>query len=195
VPLVGATKKSTHTGPIVGGVIGGLALLALLALGLFFLVRRRRSRRKTTHVFPGGLDETGGAPPAPDPLPINATPTRDLAQQHSIVTTSPTAHRRLSLVGGGGVVPADEKQALRAFRQVGVIQEEIRHLEEQTDTAHPDDSVQHDDNSTSTNADLMAEIRLLRSQMQAIQQQQLHMQASLGEPPTEGLPGYTTGPS
>ncbi len=41
----GPTTSTTDTGAIAGGVVGGLALLALLATGMFLLVRRHRKSR------------------------------------------------------------------------------------------------------------------------------------------------------
>lgn len=40
------SSKSVPTGAIVGGVIGGLALLVLLALLIFCCLRRRRKKRE-----------------------------------------------------------------------------------------------------------------------------------------------------
>ncbi|SGZ49470.1 CIC11C00000004991 [Sungouiella intermedia] len=36
-----SSKKSTNVAPIVGGVVGGLAALALIGVGIFFFIRRR----------------------------------------------------------------------------------------------------------------------------------------------------------
>ncbi len=41
--------KSTPVGSIVGGVIGGLALIALIAAGIFFCLRRNRNNKQTTN--------------------------------------------------------------------------------------------------------------------------------------------------
>jgi hypothetical protein len=54
---------SSHTGAIAGGVVGGLALLAILgAIAGIFLVRRRRARRAQTGVAAGSAYAMGEAP-------------------------------------------------------------------------------------------------------------------------------------
>jgi Epidermal growth factor receptor transmembrane-juxtamembrane segment len=40
-------SSNNHAGPIAGGVVGGLAGLALIALALFFLMRRRQTKGGT----------------------------------------------------------------------------------------------------------------------------------------------------
>ncbi|SPJ75450.1 uncharacterized protein FTOL_05181 [Fusarium torulosum] len=43
VPVPTHKSKSTPVGAIVGGVVGGLALIGFIGIGVFFLLRRRRS--------------------------------------------------------------------------------------------------------------------------------------------------------
>jgi hypothetical protein len=43
-------SKSTPVGHIVGGVIGGLALIALIAASIFFCLRRNRNNKQTTNI-------------------------------------------------------------------------------------------------------------------------------------------------
>jgi len=46
-----STQPQSHAGEIAGGVIGGLVLLALLALGIFFFLRRRRNHTAPSAEF------------------------------------------------------------------------------------------------------------------------------------------------
>jgi hypothetical protein len=55
--FLSGSKHSTPTGAIVGGVVGGLAIL-LTAIGLFLLVRKRK---RTTHDDPIVVDNTKNA--------------------------------------------------------------------------------------------------------------------------------------
>ncbi|KAK4113046.1 hypothetical protein N656DRAFT_797588 [Canariomyces notabilis] len=52
---VAQESSSTPIGPIVGGVVGGVALLALIALGVFLLIRKKRNQN----------------PPSPPGPPLN----------------------------------------------------------------------------------------------------------------------------
>ncbi|EJU04643.1 hypothetical protein DACRYDRAFT_114014 [Dacryopinax primogenitus] len=60
----------TPVGVIVGGVVGGVAILALLGLLLFFLLRRRRSQSELRTT----LDISEMDPPAPVPFMIGGGP-------------------------------------------------------------------------------------------------------------------------
>jgi len=46
-------SSNNHAGAIAGGVVGGVAGLALIALALFFLMRRRQRDRNTNGGAPG----------------------------------------------------------------------------------------------------------------------------------------------
>lgn len=55
-----STKKKTPVGPIVGGVIGGLAVLAALGILIFFLVRRKRAAAASAANAPAAAEQTQG---------------------------------------------------------------------------------------------------------------------------------------
>lgn len=68
-----SSDSSNHTGAIVGGVVGGVAGLALIAIVLWFLLRRRKSHRddfddmmfdpgRPENQAPIDLGQDGGAP-------------------------------------------------------------------------------------------------------------------------------------
>ncbi|KAI0874825.1 hypothetical protein GGS24DRAFT_325821 [Hypoxylon argillaceum] len=64
-------KSSTPIAPIVGGVVGGVVGLALIGLGIFFLVRHNKKKTSTSPEQPT-IQQTGGAggmtqPPPPPP--------------------------------------------------------------------------------------------------------------------------------
>ncbi|OBT68096.1 hypothetical protein VE03_01530 [Pseudogymnoascus sp. 23342-1-I1] len=58
-----STKKKTPIGPIVGGVIGGVAVLAGVGLLIFFLLRRKRAAAAASGA--AGTSTTPAAAPAP----------------------------------------------------------------------------------------------------------------------------------
>ncbi|CAL1697102.1 unnamed protein product [Somion occarium] len=66
-PFADPPKKSSHTGAIVGGVIGGVAFLVIVALSAFFLSRYYH-RKSTLGTFDPQLDETK----APTPYTLGA---------------------------------------------------------------------------------------------------------------------------
>ncbi|KAJ7153548.1 hypothetical protein C8R43DRAFT_1002476 [Mycena crocata] len=207
-------NKRNLVGPIVGGVLGGLILL--LGVFGFFLYRRRRRQRAVPPVFASGLDDIGDKPPTPLPLPLpsRSAPTSDSSeirtpQSRSLMAAVPNSESRLGLRNQPGeLIASEEKQALRAARQqeaarhVVTLQQEIRDLTQEAEARGlPSESTNPSalsplEEATNANAQLMAEIRVLREQMNAIQQQQMHLQATVGSnPPAEGLPGYTAGPA
>jgi hypothetical protein len=47
-------NKSAPVGPIVGGVVGGVAVLGLIGLGAFYLVRRRKKNKRQKDMTPSG---------------------------------------------------------------------------------------------------------------------------------------------
>ncbi|KAK7017164.1 hypothetical protein R3P38DRAFT_2985761 [Favolaschia claudopus] len=60
------SKSKSKTGPIVGGVVGGLAAIALVTLALFFFRRRKQKPRDATptDVHPFVADRAEATPPA-----------------------------------------------------------------------------------------------------------------------------------
>lgn len=57
----GPNSSSTPVGPIVGGVIGGLALIALVGFGIWFIRRKKQ--------YPGAVPSHGGYHPQSQSLP------------------------------------------------------------------------------------------------------------------------------
>ncbi|KAK4245962.1 hypothetical protein C7999DRAFT_42574 [Corynascus novoguineensis] len=57
------SDSSTPVGPIVGGVVGGVAALALIGLGVFFLVRRKKQNGPNPAGLQGGPTGFMGGPP------------------------------------------------------------------------------------------------------------------------------------
>jgi hypothetical protein len=58
-----SSKSSTPVGPIVGGVVGGVAALGLIGLGTFFLIRRNRNGPASTGAAAAGGSGPGQQPP------------------------------------------------------------------------------------------------------------------------------------
>ncbi|KAI1449538.1 hypothetical protein F5Y02DRAFT_371983 [Annulohypoxylon stygium] len=71
-----SSKSSTPVGAIVGGVVGGVAGLALIGLGIFFLVRHLNQKKKADAAGGGGGTapqmQQGGPPGAPAAGAYNA---------------------------------------------------------------------------------------------------------------------------
>ncbi|KAJ7146060.1 hypothetical protein C8R44DRAFT_723912 [Mycena epipterygia] len=203
-PPSATPKKRNLAGPIAGGVLVGLVVLGVFGF-LLYRSRRRGQRSAPPPIFANGLDNTLAPWPA-RPLPNSAaSPSAD--PPRDILTTLSTGQTRLSVEHAipREFLAMEEKQTLRysrqeAARQVGIIQQEIRDLAQESEaqgmlieSEAPSESMPRPpDEATGTNAQLMEEIRRLREQMRSIQQQQMHMQASLGQVPTDGLPGYTS---
>ncbi|KAH6617606.1 hypothetical protein F5144DRAFT_396976 [Chaetomium tenue] len=97
-PETGA-PSSTPVGPIVGGVVGGVAALGLLGLGIFFLLRRKNKNKPPSPAMtaahagpPGGPGFMGGppggphglAPPYGSPNPQQPTPPPDMAAMAAV---------------------------------------------------------------------------------------------------------------
>ncbi|KAK1759065.1 hypothetical protein QBC47DRAFT_98010 [Echria macrotheca] len=75
-------SSSTPVGPIVGGVIGGVAVIALFVLGIFFLIRRKNSGASPQSApsgpaAPYGPAGNGGYPPMQQSLPVSPATTYD----------------------------------------------------------------------------------------------------------------------
>ncbi|KAI0025812.1 hypothetical protein F4780DRAFT_789329 [Xylariomycetidae sp. FL0641] len=72
-PSPSSSSSSTNVAAIAGGVVGGVAVLALLAgLGIFFLLRhqkqKRRQQQRNTLNQPTATAQTARPPPGPSPL-------------------------------------------------------------------------------------------------------------------------------
>ncbi|KAH7005855.1 hypothetical protein EDB82DRAFT_98571 [Fusarium venenatum] len=116
----GANSPSTPIGPIVGGVIGGLALIAFIGFGLWFVFRKNHNRGTDTSVYtPANYHSPSQSLPSygyinhtsPDPQynhpPMSSTP-RDTSQnfsnlphvvspQHSELPSTPGRPRTLEM--------------------------------------------------------------------------------------------------
>jgi hypothetical protein len=63
-----AHKSSTNVGAIVGGVVGGLAVLGAIAFGVVFLCLRKRKSKKNAEA--PGIQNAGGYPQNPNQGPM-----------------------------------------------------------------------------------------------------------------------------
>jgi hypothetical protein len=65
-PASTSSKSSTNAGAIAGGVVGGVVGLALIGLGVFFLLRRRRAAAGAASAqFAGNTEKWGLTGPSP----------------------------------------------------------------------------------------------------------------------------------
>jgi len=80
--------SSTPVGPIVGGAIGGIVALALIAIAIFFIVRRRKQKEKygvgtyapaEPFIYPAESEPTGSHTPNMSDFPSSS------AQPHAAV--------------------------------------------------------------------------------------------------------------
>ncbi|KAI1210644.1 uncharacterized protein F4807DRAFT_459484 [Annulohypoxylon truncatum] len=85
------SSKSTPVGAIVGGVVGGVAGLALIGLGIFFLIRHQSQKKKAAAAAAAAAATTPqmqqGPPGAPAQQPYNA----HYSQQYPSQPGSPPA--------------------------------------------------------------------------------------------------------
>ncbi|KAJ7913260.1 hypothetical protein B0H13DRAFT_1874080 [Mycena leptocephala] len=169
-PPSGFSKKKNLSGPIAGAVVGGL--IVVLAAGGFVLFRARRRTQRTSLLPLANPFMLGTWTPAHrfNILPGDTNPAPP---------TKAVAHE---------IPPAREKA-----RHAVQIQEQIRELTERAEaqglaqsTLPPDTGQPYD-----TNAQLLEEIRMLKSQMSAMQRQQQVIQAVMDQ----GLPEYTSSPN
>ncbi|KAJ6581074.1 hypothetical protein B0H19DRAFT_1113520 [Mycena capillaripes] len=196
LPTPGIAKKKNLAGPIAGGVIGGLLLLC--ALG--FLVYRAPQRRQTNSPVSGDLDDKGEQHSTPwlsQPLPRTSAPTTELhyeewtPEPHSALTTLPDGKTQLSLanqVMPHALLAAQEKYAQRQKEMPNITEETTASLPSQSMSASPLQSTSDlpwqsppasPAQSTAaslppdadTNAHLVAQIEMLREQMNAMQRQ------------------------
>ncbi|KAJ6524559.1 hypothetical protein B0H19DRAFT_1085275 [Mycena capillaripes] len=166
-------KKEIPIGPIAGGVVAGLLVLGAL---MVFLCRARRRRRN----FAPTDREKILAAEAPHPLPIDSTSSEG--------TPAPSGERRLS--PPTQVVPQGILVAEKEMHHTARIEQEIRTLTEQAEARGLSESTPTGQ-TDHANTQLLEEVRMLRTQMSVIQQQQMQMQAVMDE----GLPEYTPDPT
>lgn len=85
----GSSSSSTPTAAIAGGVVGGLAGLALISLALWFFLRRRRRRQDKPAELEGeGKDKSTLKPPQIAGTPIQEADSRSPG---TVSALSPTA--------------------------------------------------------------------------------------------------------
>ncbi|KAJ6524557.1 hypothetical protein B0H19DRAFT_596820 [Mycena capillaripes] len=178
-----AAKKKNPAGPVAGGLIAALLVLSPLALFLWRARRRRRNFALTDR-------EKSLAADAPHPLSVDPTPNEATpAQQFSTLASGETRLSPPTQLVPRGILAAEEKA-----RHTARIEQRIRVLTEEAEARGGTESVPETSGSPKpdqANAQLLEEIRMLRTQMSAIQQQQVQMQAVMDQ----GLPEYTADPS
>ncbi|KAF7369097.1 hypothetical protein MVEN_00236800 [Mycena venus] len=195
-PAIAAVKKKKLAGPIAGGVIGGLILLGALGLLLYCVGRRRR---KTVNPgFAGNVYAKRSAPWPANPIPRNFTPEAGFIYEGYAPETwsDAAATPRLSPVDRSVPVSfrdsaLEEKNSLHLVRQeeagmqVALLELQIRDLTEQARPSLPSESMNTSAPRRTpdlhTNAQLVAQIRVLKEQIDIIQNE---MQIS-------GPPEYT----
>lgn len=129
------SPQHTSTGAIAGGVVGGIAGVALLAFLIFFLFVRRRRRhdhRHTSEIMQGIFDSplpptinSGSGPSMSSLAPVVAS--QASAWNASNETPSRSGYGYASVVGGTSAVGLSERdEGLRG--QVVAMQEEIARL-------------------------------------------------------------------
>ncbi|KAJ7359499.1 hypothetical protein DFH08DRAFT_411475 [Mycena albidolilacea] len=167
-PPSGFSKKKNLSGPIAGAVVGGL--IVAFAAGIFVLCRARRRTQRTSLL------------PLANPLTLGTwTPAHrfNILPGETAPPTRAVTHE----------IPAVQEKARNPVQ----LQQQIRELTERAEaqglaqsTFRPETVQPYD-----ANAQLLEEIRMLKSQMSAIQQQQQHIQAVMDQ----GLPEYTSSPT
>ncbi|KAK1832154.1 hypothetical protein QBC39DRAFT_75804 [Podospora conica] len=97
-----SSSSSTPIGAIVGGVVGGVAVLALIAFGIFFIIRRNKKPDPPTpspiapetvqHPPPSSFPNPSPGPanlsPSPGPTNLSPSPTVGSKPGHQSVTSS-----------------------------------------------------------------------------------------------------------
>ncbi|KAK3685692.1 hypothetical protein B0T22DRAFT_226509 [Podospora appendiculata] len=73
-----SSSSSVPLGPIIGGVVGGVGALALIGLGIFFLMRQNKKKNGTA-ADAAAASATAAAAPAP--APYGGSPGPQMAQQ------------------------------------------------------------------------------------------------------------------
>lgn len=111
------TPHKSHTGAIVGGVVGGVGGLALIGLALFFVHRRRRSKKKALEQPP--------AVPQPPEAPgnnINELPPQDVKPEIYTQEAKPQEIGRNSMF-----IPREQPPAELEGDNAPVSQEQEKH--------------------------------------------------------------------
>ncbi|KAJ7355735.1 hypothetical protein DFH08DRAFT_955194 [Mycena albidolilacea] len=176
VPASNPSKRKNLAGPIVGGVVGGLALLSALILGFLFCRARRRGQANTPSFASDteSAEKTDDAPWPSYPLPQNSALQ---VEPEPLITALSSGKTRLFVPNR--VPPAllrqgDAPSARDAIQDAGV--RALPPVPASGPIRSPEES---------SSAQLVAEVRLLREQMDAMYRQQ-----QMREPDLE-LPEYT----
>ncbi|KAG4273406.1 hypothetical protein FPRO04_09770 [Fusarium proliferatum] len=99
-------SKSTPVGAIVGGVVGGVALIGLIGLGVFCLLRRRKSKPEPA---PAPAQPVMAQQQAPPPAPTNQNPypqqqyfqpAMQPYPDHSMAASPAPSDARISMMSG-----------------------------------------------------------------------------------------------
>ncbi|KAK0487249.1 hypothetical protein IW261DRAFT_1446751 [Armillaria novae-zelandiae] len=165
-------KSSSPAGAIAGGVVGGIALLVIIGLAVFF-VRRRRQREKTRRsvLLDDDFSPSPLSPPAPTPF-IMGPPTS--TQSNSDRSPySPTSSQRSEKVPTGGRSHVGQssmgEKATLLHAQSTVSLQEGGSTQPQSSMAEPAASVPGPSNEEPQRVNLPTEelVRLLNERLQA----------------------------
>ncbi|KAI1144148.1 hypothetical protein F5Y05DRAFT_407551 [Hypoxylon sp. FL0543] len=79
------TSRINLAGPVAGGVVGGIALIAIIAVAVIF-IRRKRSRDQNAATYNGlpGFSEKDGTTTAPDRVEIDGNPRAELSSEATV---------------------------------------------------------------------------------------------------------------
>ncbi|KAF8201194.1 hypothetical protein K438DRAFT_640042 [Mycena galopus ATCC 62051] len=183
-------KKKNLAGLIAGTVIAGLVLLGAIALFFYFVARRRGTAAATPH-FGSEVDEKRPAFWPEHPIPRNLTPTAGFiytswepdtwsqmagsprlsytTADRLPVPPSPLAETSLPVEGKNVLYQARQEEA---GRQVELLEQQIRDLTEQARPSLPSESMNastpRQPPDSGANSQLVAQIRALRRQIDAI---------------------------
>ncbi|KAF5977926.1 hypothetical protein FCOIX_6258 [Fusarium coicis] len=128
-----SSKKSTPVGPIVGGVVGGVAILGLIGLGAFCFVRRRRKNNHQECMAPVSQpyvahpmsqnqylyhpQPQGANPPYTD---ASMVPSPPLDARMSMMTGSVSPNGQNVHGGGGQLSPPTVHNPAPAYEMAGI---------------------------------------------------------------------------
>jgi hypothetical protein len=130
-----SSSKSTPVGPIVGGVVGGVAILGLICLGAFCLLRRRRKNKRQECIaptsqlnmahqahpmnqnqYPYHAHQHGAMPPCTIPSMVSSTP---LNARMSMMTGSVSPSGQNAPAGGSQLSPSMIQSPAPAYEMAG----------------------------------------------------------------------------